>query len=505
MRAIGLFISSVVLAFGIILITFANFGTLSFSWNDFAFYIVLASVAYGIIWIVGLSLNKEVNKFVSDFINRDSKELKPSRSTLNLFGFLLINILPLLIFIQLITLYSAVLVAIGGLQLISSLERVPIALLIALPFVVFGTIWAVVLGLYRLVFPPRKQQSGFKISREDQEGIWKLTDQVAKQIGCDPIEEIWMTSLPGIGVYHSGNLFTTIFGGGRKILEIGIPSVHGLSKNEFSAILAHEYGHFNNSDTKWGAFTYQMGASLLRTFSSTPGPKSFSDRDRGWVKLIVSLNPAYWILLVFIALYFRVTNSFSRMREIMSDAHAMKFFGGRDFADGLRKVSVNDLLFSSLLQNQWLPALIHDNKPIPDLSRALRNAHSAVGPRIIKQIEHNLTEAQDSGIYNSHPAIATRLEYAKRFSGTKRTDDTMFSSVFHNWGKLSEELTQELNAQFSGFARGPVIQSSGTAKPNKVKEKPVDKWCSNCGKNFEDGSEYCSQCGKSYNNDTFRN
>ncbi|MBZ5516234.1 MAG: hypothetical protein LAN62_15560 [Acidobacteriia bacterium] len=83
----------------------------------------------------------------------------------------------------------------------------------------------------------------------------------------------------------------------------------------------------------------------------SPGP----GKGRGWFGLIMWLNPAYWMLLVFVRLYFKLTNGFSRIREVMADIAAMNLRGGRAFGQGLLKVATNDALFVKVVHAKSNP------------------------------------------------------------------------------------------------------------------------------------------------------
>src|SRR5208337_1859765 len=151
--------------------------------------------------------------------------------------------------------------------------------------------------------------------QHEQKKLWDLSVHISEEIKAKPVDTIVLSPLPGIAVYSQGNLLSTVVGGGSRALLLGLPSLHGLSAGEFKAILANEYGHFSNQDTQWNSLSYSMGNSLLSTFRPIPGPGAF----RGSLGLVALLNPAYWMVRVFVRLYFKVTAGFSRARELMAD------------------------------------------------------------------------------------------------------------------------------------------------------------------------------------------
>jgi Zn-dependent protease with chaperone function len=190
----------------------------------------------------------------------DDLKLLRRRSLLRTFGLLLITLLPFLVFLLLFSVFAAGAFGLYGFLAVSLLPRVPVAiLLVGLAVVLLGTAGAFFIGIYRLLFPPRPDVFGIDLRPEDQPEIWATATEVAKNVGTPPADRIVLTPEPGISVHLSGSLIATLLGGGRRVLQIGVPSLHELTVSELRAILAHESGHFRNRDTQWSTFTYALG------------------------------------------------------------------------------------------------------------------------------------------------------------------------------------------------------------------------------------------------------
>jgi Zn-dependent protease with chaperone function len=284
---------------------------------------------------------------------------------------------------------------------------------------------------------------GISLGQNEQRKLWGITAAIGREIEAKPIDSIVITPLPGIGVYLQGNLFTTILGGGTRVLQVGLPSLHGLTMDEFKAILVHEYGHFSNRDTQWGSFTYSMGNALLTTFRSMPGPGKSGSMGGGMVGLVMWLNPAYWILLVFVRLYFRLTNGFSRIREVMADVAAMTLCGGKAFGQGLLKVATNDELFVKVVHAKLVPKLLEKEKTIPNFSKTLDQAYTSIGKRALGEIQAAiLSRSQTHSVYDSHPALKVRLDYAKKFETGKEKYAGPVRELFEDWDRLNEKAAE---------------------------------------------------------------
>jgi len=409
------------------------------------YYVIAAAAIYMTIRLVGGSLNKEFEESVSSFLQGKSDELIIRKSLLRVYGLLLVTLFPFLLYLFAVGLFAAIVFGLYGIIGIFQLPRIPIAIPIGLGIVVVGTGIAVVIGLYYLFFPPKRKAFGITLKQGEEKELWKLTRDIADEIESKPIDKIIVTPEPGIGVYLDGNLLSRIFGGGTRVLEIGLPSLHNLSIDEFEAILAHEYGHFSNKDTRWTPFTYAMGSSLTKSLQAMPGPSIHKNKDGSIIiGVIVSLNPAYWLLLLYAHLYFRLTNAFSRIGEVKADIMAMQLCGGKALRNGLLKVSVNDTIFRDIIQARYVPELLKEGKMISNFSTLIEMILSEVDKKTIDELQRGILEmSQSDNIYDSHPALRTRINYSEKFDDKEeREGKGSVRELFDDWEKTSEKVTE---------------------------------------------------------------
>ncbi|MFA4880717.1 MAG: M48 family metalloprotease [Candidatus Doudnabacteria bacterium] len=445
MKTIALLFSLfLTIVFGFLILS--NFTSISFNYQDLLLYIVVALIIYLIVRAVGGSLDKKFNNSVQNFLDGKKKELFDDKGLLRTFGLLLITLLPFLFYLLVLALFAAIDFALYGLMLISNLERVPIGILIGLAVVAIGTGIAILIGFYYLFFPPKRKTSGITIIENEQKELWNLTKEIAKEIKAKPIDKIIITPDPGIGVYLQGNLFSTIFGGGERVLEIGLSSLYDLTVDEFRAILAHEYGHFSNRDTSWSSYTYLMGNSLINTLHSMPGPSQDEKEKGGLVRFMMMLNPAYWLLLLYVKLYFKITNGFSRIREVMADIMAMQMYGGKAFGNGLLKIAMNDTIFSEIIQSKYVPGLLKEEKTISNFSKFMEVVFKSLNKKDIEEFQNNiLSRSQIHNVYDSHPALKIRIDYSKKFEDNPGKDQRPVGDLFDNWGEINEKAAELYN------------------------------------------------------------
>ena len=439
-----LFCFGLLLIFGYLIL--GNFLAVAFYWEDLLFFAIVGLIIYLLVRWIGSSLNKKFDTSVQDFLDGNKVSLFSDKGLLKTFGFLLIILLPFLFYLLALALFAAIDFGMYGLWAVSYLPRVPIALLIGLAVVAFGTGIAILIGFYYLFFPPKRKTLGITILENEEKKLWNLTKEIAKEIQAKPIDKIIITPDPGIGVYLDGNLLSTIFGGGKRVLEIGLSSLYDLTTNEFKAILAHEYGHFSNKDTQWSSYTYSMGNSLTSTLRSMPGPSQDEKEEGGWVRLMMTLNPAYWLLLLYVMLYCRITNGFSRIREVMADIMAMRLYGGKAFGNGLLKVVTNDLIFSEIIQSKLVPELLKEERTISNFSKFMEIVYKKLEKKDVAELQNNiLSNKQIHSAYDSHPALKIRIDYAKKFGDESEKDSKPVVEFFDNWDEINKKVAELYN------------------------------------------------------------
>jgi len=439
-KTLALLTSLILTIIGVFSLIFLNFFAFNFNYQDLILYFILALAIGLLVWIVGSVLNKKFNHLVTDFINGKEKNLKNKR-VFRTYGYVLLVLLPFLIFLLLLALYSAITFTLYAVLLISNAPRIPIAVLIALAIIFFGTIAAVFMGLFRLIFPKKILPYGIIIDQNSQTKLWRLINKTSGDLGTKCIDKIIITPDHGVGVYLEGNFFSKIFGSGRRVLQMGIPSIYDLSINELQAILAHEYGHFNNKDTQWSTFTYAMSTSLIETLKSTPGPGG-----EGMVGGVMALNPAYWILFFYIKLFFRITNGFSRIREVMADLNSVELYGGEAFKNGLQKIARNDIVFSELVNDKYAIELLDEEKTITSIDIIMKFAYDSIGKLGIKELDHNLlNNSKTSTPYDSHPSLEKRYKLADIYKVNKKDNSDKVNTLFEDWKKIEEDITNLYN------------------------------------------------------------
>lgn len=482
-----------------------NFLSVAFGWQDLIVYLVIGVIVYLIVQIIGGSLDKEFNKIVNEFVEGKRRELSASKGLIRTYGLLLITLLPFLLYLYALALFASITFSLYGFILVSNAERVPVGILLGLIIVSVGTLIAILIGIYYLLFPPKRKTIGLVINRNENIRLWNLTKEVAADIKSPPVDKIIITPDAGIGVRLEGNFLSALSSKGERVLELGIPSMYKLNICELRSILAHEYGHFSNHDTHWTVFTYSLGSSLLNTIRSMPGPTEQEDtknnNESNYVKVIVSLNPAYWLTLIFVTLYFRITNGFSRLCEVLADINAIKMYGGNNFIQGLSKVAINDSIFNEMVENISLE-LLKEEKVISNISQIMDYVYSKTEKDFIDKKIEQLLQQTPIDTYDSHPPLRTRFDYANKIPSTNITEQVNISSLFDNWDMLNQQIADLYNNRLYEYLK--ILATLQKQQEVDMKSTEVNipikknasgiKFCPKCNRKFSFTKKLCNYC-----------
>ena len=171
LRVLGLLFSLIVLAVFVPVLLLA-IGIHDFSWKAVLLFLVPAAIIYLIVRAVGISLDRQFNSCVKDFIDGKAAELVCGKGLKRIFGLLLITLLPFLVYLELYALVLAISFTVHGLWLLSVIERVPIAVILGLILVALISAYAILLGFFYLLFPPTPKSRGIAIGTENP-GVWE--------------------------------------------------------------------------------------------------------------------------------------------------------------------------------------------------------------------------------------------------------------------------------------------------------------------------------------------
>src|SRR5262249_31346833 len=152
--------------------------------------------------------------------------------------------------------------------------------------------------------------------------------EVARRVDTEPVDEVYLSPGSMIGVHQEGRGPFGIFGGRKRVLTLGLSTMHFLTVNELKSILAHEYAHFSHKDTFYSRFIYQVSLSIRRAMEGMSAAG-------GWLTYV---NPFYWFFFLYSKAYALLSAGYSRSREFLADRMACSLYGSDVFGRALEKV-----------------------------------------------------------------------------------------------------------------------------------------------------------------------
>lgn len=102
---------------------------------------------------------------------------------------------------------------------------------------------------------------GIRIRKSDAPDLFALLSDVSRAVGGAKVHRVYMTDEVNAAIMQNPRL--GLFGWHRNYLLIGLPFMQTLSREEFIAVLAHEFAHIAGADGKAGVW---IGRSRVTTF-----------------------------------------------------------------------------------------------------------------------------------------------------------------------------------------------------------------------------------------------
>jgi Zn-dependent protease with chaperone function len=340
----------------------------------------------------------------------------------------------LALFVGLVLFYLAIpgIIAglLGGMGLllwfIFQARRVPVKLVIVIVLVGLGGVWAVLKGLFAR---PGSGAFGVQKTRADCPQLFRVIEEVAQKVDTAPVDELYLAPGASIGVHQEGRGPFGMFGVKKRVLQLGMSTMHFLTVNELKSILAHEYAHFSHADTFLSRFIYQVHLSIETTIESMAATGGFYN----------FVNPFFWFLRLYLKCYNLLAAGYSRSREFLADRMAAGLYGSDVFASALGKVSTEGALFEMTIYNN-IDKLLGEGKAFVNMYEAFREFRDE---QLDKKEREELYEKllhEEGSLFASHPTFKERVEAVAPLPKGS-ADPTPAISLIDNVDALETELT----------------------------------------------------------------
>ena len=338
-----------------------------------------------------------------------------------------IGLTAIYFYLSLPVLAATIIASAGGLiYAMLRAESINLYLLAIVGVTGFYTVAAIVWSLFTRL---REAEPGRPLPRGEAPGLWALAEEIAGRVGTRPVDAIYVTPGVEVGVTERGGVLRKLRGQGQRYLIVGLGALPGMTQAEFSAVLAHEYGHFSNRDTAGGNLVQQVRASIHHL--------AYRLASRG---LACWYNPAWLFVNGFNRVFLRITLGASRLQEILADRYAAVAYGVRNFVDGLTRIVRLDLAFN-----------LQVNREVRLASAGGRELHNLyVLPPVEASEEQETLDKQLNEImsrptspYDSHPAVSERFRLLQPLADRYDVagDPEPVWGLFDNPAMLQAEMT----------------------------------------------------------------
>ncbi|MFJ7589411.1 M48 family metallopeptidase [Streptomyces sp. NPDC097617] len=258
------------------------------------------------------------------------------------------------------------------------------------------------------------------LTPQQQPELWALTVQLADELGTAPPATIRLADTVNAYASERGRLLGLI--GGPRTLDLGLPLLLGLTRDELRAVVCHELGHYAGRHTRLAAVSHRGSFALERTVLYLDVLNTDQTTFKPPVRLLLKLTKAYN------GFYLRRTLAVRRSQELEADAAAARIAGAQTFAQALRTGHALAPIWDGLSGNRdrpeepWAPkdaTIGVGPMPRPVLPEGVfrdfadRLADPAGGPFVDGRRATTLNVVPEDGL-GSHPPLEIRLAALRR-------------------------------------------------------------------------------------------
>jgi Zn-dependent protease with chaperone function len=313
--------------------------------------------------------------------------------------------------------------------------HVPIKLLLIVLAIVLTSLWAIAKSVF---VRGRDADPGDRLALEEHPALRRVLDEVAARIGTRPVDSVYLTPGTEIAVLERGGLLRQLRGRSERCLVLGAAVLDGMRVRELKAILSHEYGHFHNEDTAGGGFALAVRRSLMTMAIHLMRGGAASN-----------LNPAWWFVKGFHAVFLRVSQGASRLQEVLADRWAAFAYGSEAFVRGLKHVVERAVRFDAHIA-ATLDEVVPSKQP-------LANVYAFVPKQAVDamKLDQAVEQAMNrpASPYDSHPSPADRVAWVTRIAAAGAPDGEEDArdawSLLPNREAIEKRMTDEVRARLA--------------------------------------------------------
>ena len=265
---------------------------------------------------------------------------------------------------------------------------------------------------------------GPALTRERHPRLFDELERVARAVGQEMPAEVYLVHDVNAWVTQRGGIMGF---GSRRVMGLGLPLMRVLTCPQFSAVLAHEFGHYHGGDTKLGPWIYKTRGAIGRTLGS--------------------LGDGSIIQLPFLAygkMFLRITHSISRQQEFVADALAARAIGSGALMGGLRTIHAVGPAFNEYWFNECGPVLNAGYRPPLTEGFCQFVRVGKIAEAIEKQLDEELKTGK-ADPYDTHPPLKERIAAVEHLPvGESGPNDPPATTLLNGVPELEQELMKSV-------------------------------------------------------------
>jgi len=270
----------------------------------------------------------------------------------------------------------------------------------------------------------RFRTPGPQLTREQHPKLFKALELVAGATRQAMPAEVYLVPDVNAWVMQRGGVMGL---GGRRVMGLGLPLMRILNCSQFSAVLAHEFGHYHGGDTKIGPWIYKTRGAIGRTLNALG--------DRSWLQAPFRC---------YAKMFLRVTHAVSRRQEFIADELAARTLGAKPLADGLCSVHRVGPAFDYYWHSECGPVLSAGFlPPLADgFDQFVRAKH--ISERMDQHLKVQLSDG-NADPYDTHPPLRDRLAAIAHLPhGPTQEQELPAASLLEDVSALEKDLLAKL-------------------------------------------------------------
>lgn len=366
------------------------------------------------------------------------------------------------IFILLLATALTALCIYGGIMLVAELPGL-ITIVVGMGLASLGIL--VLIFLLKFIFKSYKVDRShlYEVKREEEPELFSLIDEIVGEVQTSFPKKVYLSTDINAAVFYDSS-FWSMFFPVRKNLQIGLGLVNTVSRVEFKAILAHEFGHFSQKTMKVGSYVYNVNQVIYNMIYQD---ESYNRLIQNWasvnvyfwffvsiaVKIIQGIQ---WMLRKLYGVVNKRYMALSREMEFHADEIAASITGFEPLKTSLLRLSLADNAFHAVLS--FYHERVKDNLKSKNVYKEQFFVMNFLAKQSDLPIEHKLPQLSVQALnkfnksklvikdqWASHPSLEDRIASLEKTAIAQRDSiDGFANDIFTNIERLQEAFTNNI-------------------------------------------------------------